>query len=214
MAILLPNSAFIHVQKTGGTWVREVLRRTDLLVEELRSINKKTSTEFIKNSVHCVPTWDARFRERRLIFCFVRHPLTWYQSYWAFKDGQEKWNRRKPFDRKCRSASFTQFVEGVIKNYSSEGYLTGLYREYTEPCNFVGKFENLTEELVRALRTANEDFQEELIRATAPMNVAYGRPEETESCVYPEELAKRIMDIERSAVMKYDYDYYPDGVLL
>ena len=91
MTVLLPNSAFLHIPRTGGTWVREVLAGANLIKDEIVSQTPEESTEGSVRSWHNVPSSNADFLAREHVFCFVRHPLTWYQSYWAYKMYNRSW---------------------------------------------------------------------------------------------------------------------------
>ncbi|PIR53287.1 hypothetical protein COU76_01935, partial [Candidatus Peregrinibacteria bacterium CG10_big_fil_rev_8_21_14_0_10_49_10] len=74
MALILPRSAFFHIMKTGGTWVRSVCEKQRLSIEEVGDTHK----------AYCeLP--DTELVSSRFTFAFVRHPCSWYQSFWSWK---------------------------------------------------------------------------------------------------------------------------------
>ncbi len=203
MAELLPHSCFLHIPKTGGTWVRALLREYGLSLDTIRAIDASYSTENLKGSYHCVPTFDQRFLDRQHIFCFVRHPLGFYQSYWCFKSGLKKWNPVSVFDNNCRSdESFEKFIDKVIQKYP-QGFLTWLYEFYASHATFVGKFENLKEDLITILKQAGEDIGDEMIHSYQPLNVTPNDLRKT--AIYREDQVAAIMEIEKPVIEKYSY---------
>lgn len=72
MTLLLPNSVFVHVPRTGGIWIREFTKAIDLVVLESASDKwNHASHAELPNSLRQLPS-----------FAFVRHPLTWVISRW------------------------------------------------------------------------------------------------------------------------------------
>lgn len=143
--------------------------------------------------------YPERFR-----FAFVRHPVTAYQSYWRYKMGAG-WNPPNQMDRECRSDEFKTFVLNVLEYYP--GFCTHVYEQYVGPPNdtieFVGKQENLVEDLITALRSAGEEFDESLIRAFPPQNVS----DQTRFiATYTPELERRVREAERAAIERHGYE--------
>lgn len=56
-----------------------------------------------------------------------------------------------------------QFIRNVLDAYP-EGFVTQLYRYYVHDVEYVGRQENLREDLIEALTLAGEDFDAEAIR--------------------------------------------------
>ena len=75
MALILQNTRFLHVPKTGGTYATQALQAACEVVEDFR----------IQGSDHT--TLDESPRPELFTFAFVRHPLTWWQSMWLFHRG-------------------------------------------------------------------------------------------------------------------------------
>src|SRR5262245_16462215 len=79
------NALFLHIPKTGGTWVEEVLKECGILAEQA--------------AVTDAVTWRHPLRGHHLhdysfVFAFVRHPLSWYESWWKFQAGS--WTQHEP----------------------------------------------------------------------------------------------------------------------
>jgi hypothetical protein len=209
MTVILPNSVFLHVPKAGGTWVRQALKNTELVRGELTSRHSEESTEGKKRSWHMVPR-DKSILQGKYVFCFVRHPLTWYQSHWAFRTRRSNWNSGNILDKRCvldcekERMDFNDFIDNVIEEFP-EGYLHWLYNFYAQHAVFVGKMENLQSDLVNALFMAGEDFDVGTIANTPRENVMprkYHR-----EVKYTTARAIKILELERKVIEKYGYNY-------
>ena len=125
-------------------------------------------------------------------FAFVRHPLTWYQSYFSYKQWKG-WDRKNDWDHKVRSDKFEEFVEKAIEE--TPAYYSKLIRRFVgwpnEEIDFVGRFERLTEDLIRALQLAGESFDPEEIKKVPPENQSDYRQH---PAVYTDELAARVLE--------------------
>lgn len=110
MARLINNQAiFIHSAKTGGTFFREVLNRFGIKNHEIGSKHSK---------------WDEFVDMGLPMFGFVREPISWYRSRWAYSmlthfGEQLKYNEdaRKHWMAKVWSDDLNLFVENTLKFY-------------------------------------------------------------------------------------------------
>jgi hypothetical protein len=203
VTLLLPNSVFLHVPKAGGTWVRAALHNTGLVRDELVSKFPDESTEGKMRSWHCVPR-DIDAFEDKMVFCFVRHPLTWYQSHWAFRQRKNNWNSGNKLDALCESSNFNDFINNVVENFPN-GYLHWLYTFYTQHASFVGKMENLEQDLINALFLAGEDFKADDIINTPKKNVM---PDEyIRRTRYSPDNFLKMINLEQQAIEEYGYSY-------
>jgi len=205
MTILLPNSAFLHIPRTGGTWVREVLASANLVEASIVSQVPEESTEGNVRSWHNVPLTNKEFTDRQHVFCFVRHPLTWYQSYWSYKMYRQSWvtdaESRNKIDM-CKAKSFQEFIDNVISTFSY-GYVSHMFYFYTSQATIIGKLENLQSDLVKALTVAGEDFRLDDIVNISPANMADESWKKT--AMYRADQIAKILYLERDAIGKYDY---------
>jgi hypothetical protein len=84
------------------------------------------------------------------------------------------WDDKNPLDMACRADSFHEFVRNVLDKFPGY-YAKSLVRFIGEGKNkidFIGKYENLVEDLIMALKFAGESFDENSIRILPPYNVS------------------------------------------
>ncbi|HLD32484.1 MAG TPA: hypothetical protein VJB10_02760 [Candidatus Peribacteraceae bacterium] len=200
MAVLLPRSIFFHVPKTGGMWVRSALRNAGLPACEIANdLYRFSETWELRHSI-CHADTRTIHSHGRLTFAFVRNPLSWYQSQWSYQM-RTGWAGKEPLATDCRAENFQDFVRRCIKQLP--GFLSQHYALYD--VDFVGKYERLEEDLVRALRMAGEDFDEHMLRTTPPENLGSQSADMNGKCEYTPELRAQLLASEREAVEKYGY---------
>ena len=187
---------FIHVPKTGGGWVSEAMAAAGIHQERLGFAHHIGKDEIALGG--------------RFIFGFVREPLSWYGSAWTFR--RRLWREKEAdpqmevpgaeFPDEWFALDFPEFVEAVIDN--RPGYLSWYYEHYLgaedDPIDFIGRYENLADDLVNALRLAGQEFDEEALRSFPVINASGPPP----PC--PPEVEERLFDAERPA---YERFYVP-----
>lgn len=145
-------------------------------------------------------TLPVHGRTYKFICCFVRNPLDWYRSYWAYRM-QGGWRPTLLIDRQCQSDDFDQF----IRNCSGRlpGILSQVYELYTgpndAPIDFIGRQEHLADDIVRALHLAGESFDEAALRDTPKANQTYLKPS------YNEVTRELVLLSEYRAVRRHGY---------
>jgi hypothetical protein len=159
--LILPRSCFLHVPKTGGSWVKKAIVAAGIPARE-HSIDGYTHLGL----EHCPPGCGFRF-------AFVRNPLSLYKSYWQFKM-TVGWDPANALDQHCQSDDFHVFVRRVLE--TAPGVYAAALRDFVgpveAPIEFIGRYENLVEDLVTALTLAGEVFDASAIRALPPYNVS------------------------------------------
>jgi hypothetical protein len=180
---------FIHVPKTGGMWVTEALQAAGVEVHE----------EFGRTAEH--PLLSELDRRGRFTLAFVREPLSWYGSIWRFRNYfhlHKASTEELPYDRFI-GLDFPDFVDNVAEHVP--GFLSDHYELFVGPpgdeIEFIGRYENLEDDLVAAMRTAGQDFDEEALRSFPPINVTGPQPE----C--PQETKRRLMRSEAEAYERF-----------
>src|SRR5690349_19299268 len=93
MALLLKGGAvFLHIPKTGGRWVGKVLTAAGLVESNLGHMHadaervlspvagsgRQLLAYLLKRRMGLLP------RKVPFMFCFVRHPLDWYESFFNY----------------------------------------------------------------------------------------------------------------------------------
>lgn len=217
MALVLPHSIFLHVPKTGGTWVRTAIDRAGIPNRESNRGQEPLGFRFhtdLTNTTDRGPL-NLTFRRRpgtwyipggRFCFAFVRNPLDWYRSYWAHRM-RKGWKPRHKIDSVCASDEFETFVGHMLEKFP--GYVSELYELYTGPeadeIGFVGRQENLVPDLIRALRDAGEPFDEGRIRETGPVNLGSELQAWSEKSRYSPQLEEAVRRAEHRAMKRFGY---------
>src|SRR6266404_5327839 len=116
MALILKKSIFIHVAKTGGTWISELLRQSGLIVAETKDPHASCSETVLE-----FPSASGL-----LSFAFVRHSITWWKSYWSYKM-KVGWDPKNRVDSTCAAERFETFIRNVLDRHP--GYLSRRYWE-------------------------------------------------------------------------------------
>lgn len=174
MALKTKKSIFYHIPKTGGRFVEKCISLIDTekvarFIWYVDGIHATHPFGLFKK--HTVPA-DIREEDKKGLFAytFVRHPVSWYKSFFSFRvkgGGQKKMGRdqvpdlRFPLDRYWDS-NFDKFMKNVLRAFP-KGFLTRLYQYYVGEMDFIGRMENLREDLIRALILAREDFDKDVI---------------------------------------------------
>ncbi len=211
MAAILNNGEFfIHIPKTGGTFVKRVLNTLDLTKEHVNLSSSHCTTRIMKEHFQ----WGENYP---FIFCFVRHPITWYESYYAFMY-QKRLKPLKQFVYKQKNyplliledflvncfsegvLSFDKFLRFIINN--RPGFVTELYSCYdTFECSFVGKQENLDKDLSKVLELMGYGYHYEtikhfrIINKTPPLDIKWDKG-----------LKREILATEIACLRRYNYE--------
>jgi hypothetical protein len=158
---------FIHVPKTGGGWVTEAMKAAGIRQERIGDMHHLGKDEV-----------DL---QGRFAFAFVREPLSWYGSAWNFR--RRIWKEKATetpeleipeaeFPDEWFAMDFPDFLDKVIND--RPGYLSRYYEHFVGPPNspidFIGRYENLVEDVVSALTLAGQEFDEEALRAFPAVN--------------------------------------------
>ncbi len=230
MAIRLINGAeFLHIPKTGGTWVKAVLKGNDLVSEYLghkhddydRNLLRSTLTgqQHLKEATRLAREKIAkRFgyssrsdSDNVFRFCFVRHPLSWYESWWKYmnrmrwnnwgtQNSQGDWHPNSILNE-LGSNDFNEFVQNVVKE--RPGYVSELLFAYTKPgISFIGKTENIREDLADVLDILDLQYDRSMIEKSAKKNVS--KTDQTE-IQWDSDLRAMVMRLELPALIHFDY---------
>lgn len=163
---LLKKSMFIHMPKTGGTFFREHFNEQPDWFNCLGVGHGNMQDFYI---------FDDYFS-----FTFIRNPEQWLLSYWNFYrlilqnheafDFQKKWSdaaiqRGVIFTRWNQKANPVEvlwhddldtFLERI--RHHAPNVIDLAYKHFTYRVDFVGKTENIVEDIITALTLAGEDL--------------------------------------------------------
>ena len=207
MAILLKSGGlFLHVPKTGGNWVSEVLESSDLVFAHVGGKHAGPAQLAPLEQLLHVPHRYDRTNRPLFRFCFVRHPLRWYESWfrmcvargwpqWAADD--EVWNPSVELNG-LGADTFNGFIENVLRE--RPGFLSGLYDCYTKDAHFVGRQEHMAEDLLIVLTYLKTTVDEALVRGYQPTNVS-----EAVDVRLDWSLQQALEEAERDAFARYGY---------
>jgi hypothetical protein len=205
--VLVDGSVFLHIPKTGGTWVTEALSEAGLV---RRHITKKHA-DIDRLLFH----WQRKGKEYTppFIFCFVRHPLSWYESYFKFvsqpevswkawgssASGSAGWHPNHML-HECRSDDFNEFVRKVVR--IRPGYVTEMYGWYTKPpVTYIGKQETLREDLIEVLKSRGLAFDADRLRKRMTSNVS-----DNPSPHWEPALREQVIRLEYGGLVRYGYN--------
>jgi Tfp pilus assembly protein PilF len=200
MALYFPrsNALLLLVPKTGSTWIRAKVGELGLEVEYLGDPAMRDHD--------LLESYDrSRYRH---IGAFVRDPLEWYRSYWAYRM-ERGWRPRYPLDEHCRSDDFETFIRNAVTILP--GALGNIYWSYVGPpddeIDFVGRQERLAEDFARFLRLIGEPVDEAMLHQGSPVNATSIQPD------YPEELKELITLSEWDTMDRFGYrTHRPDPI--
>lgn len=191
--LITERMLYLHVPKTGGTWVAAALRAAGVSYQAL-------STRLGPGSRGHANLEEARAYTDRYTVAFVRHPLDVYRSLWA-NSMRDYW----PEGRQLADAPADDFATSADRLIAlGPGFVSKLFTEFTgppeAPISFVGRYESLADDLVRALDAAGEPHDEAALRAVAPVNTNdYTRHE----AVYDLTLAERVARAEQESITRW-----------
>ena len=125
---------FIHIPKCGGTSIRNVLRK-ECHFEEIATVLPMVPENTVAHRYH----WVSSMRCEGRTFCFVRHPVAWFMSYWAMRMIEKKRNERMVLNRYW-SSDFNTWARRVCQH--QRGYVTRMFEAYTERASEIYRLED------------------------------------------------------------------------
>ena len=200
MAAILPNSIFVHIPKTGGTFVRRTIKDLGLYRGEAYEGNNNWTR------IQVIHLGIGDIQSNKLTFAFVRNPTTWLQSKWTnmvrrFKKSSKP--SKHLWKNDCFSKDFGEFVRKVLDLHPNRPTIEMNnklgYEVVYDKCqpkkhhvDLIGKNESLREDLIRILNTAGEEFDENTILNKEEQRVA--SRSRNWACQYPPGLEDKVID--------------------
>jgi hypothetical protein len=163
MAFITEKTLFIHVQKTGGMTVRRVLYRATPLGRESGDAEGERHIGLPQlRASH--PGIEAG----RLSFGFVRHPVSWIVSRWAFAvvtgfpmQMQHRGSAAALWLAACWHDRFEEFAARTLDRYpgiATQTMFSMLGMWSGKSVDRIGKTENLIGDLTAILDAAGEHY--------------------------------------------------------
>jgi hypothetical protein len=226
MALLLKNGAvFLHIPKTGGTWVRHVLKELDMIKGRMGHSHSDYERAFWHDKLHH-DVKVVRYIVGRAIrysraqvkmepgcfkFCFVREPLSWYESWWRYMQSTnwpDRGNEHDPYRwdpnsvlNGLGSPDFNTFMYNV--NKKRPGYVTEMYGWYVRPgIGFVGKQECLRQDLIKAFSLMKLDVYASRILSVPAQNET---PSHVPKPEWDPVLRKETLRLEYAGYVRFGY---------
>lgn len=141
---------YIHIPKTGGMFVNYVCGEYGTY-REINSLDEIPKGKFI--------------------FTFIRNPIYWYASWWAFdKEALPKTILNDLYDK-----DFDKFIDNVCEK--AQGFLTNYFKQFTDLCDFVGETKTLKEDLIKAFELCGQKHDRGKILNTSRINAGEGLPQ-------------------------------------
>lgn len=179
------GAVFLHIQKTGGTWVRDALLNAGV----------PTTVHTDKEQYD----WQAsRALGGRWRFTAVRRPFGWYASFWAHRN-RLGWGGNLAVGHVVNRPTFEEWVMWVTEQYP--GFLHELYGRYVGPGTLLMQTETLADDLTFVLHALQEPFDEDRLRSTPPANVIAS----TDPPVYTAAMRDAVLRSERETMERYGY---------
>lgn len=190
--LILPKSCFLHVPKTGGSWVKKAIISAGVSCRDYT----------ISGNPH-IGLKDCPGPEK-FKFAFVRHPVDLYRSYWQYKM-TNGWDFKNQMDQECQTDNFHQFVRNLLEKFPGiySHSLIEMVGEKNNEIEFIGKYENLVDDLIFALKSAGEAFDERVVRALSPVNVS---DKARFPAVYTDQLEAGVKKAEVRMMKRFNYE--------
>ena len=152
---------FLHTPKTGGVWAYHAIAAAGI-----------APLPGVQLVYHADLEQSEAFAERFTI-AFVRHPLDWWRSYWAYRM-RTGWVMESHVDAAAASEDFDEFIGAVVAHAPAGRRRTGRPRSPTpaRPIHFIGRHERLVDDLERGLTLAGARFDARALRAEPPHNAS------------------------------------------
>lgn len=142
--LLTAKCVFTHLPKTGGTWVRQAMRDAGIPCFE--------------GAWHVTPGEVLPVLPDRYSFTFVRHPVTWWRSWWAHTaaHGISAWPEDpfRPAISRFTDVSYAEFMTRMLGDVP--GQYSRIVDRYTDGVTRTGRTERLAEDLPAILGEAGE----------------------------------------------------------
>jgi hypothetical protein len=174
---------FYHIPKTGGNWVMENMEKAGIHLKKVTDKKRpelmmRFYMEFNLDHPHSCPRIVSdKDKVGKFSFCFVRHPVAWYRSFYLFRALAmfKQKNRLWPPDCALDFDSYENYIKNLLEMFP--GFLTKMYQYYVgedlKEVDFIGRQENLYDDLIRALDMSGVTYDKSKIDSCKRINSSY-----------------------------------------
>jgi hypothetical protein len=157
------------------------------------------------------PKAQLKMKPGCFVFCFVREPLKWYESWWRFmvsinwrvlgdESDPHRWYPTAMLNG-LGSPDFNTFVHNV--NRKRPGFVTEMYGWYVRPgVTYVGKLETLTDDFLKACAMMRLSVDEQRVREYPHRNES---PAEIPKPEWDPELRRETLRLEYPGYVRFGY---------
>lgn len=194
MAILIPNAIGLLIPKCGSQYILTVLEKAEIPYKFIGASQIDSKSTIMHSDLNNTEVYDY------FTFAFVRHPLSWYQSYWAYRM-RMGWTD-DVIDEQCADDNFHKFMEKVIEYYP-DGYISSYYERYVgtgdSTISYVGRLERINEDLPIALSLCGNSIENDICVGISKVNKRRWEAH------YTRTLYKKIASMEESSIKRFGY---------
>ena len=197
------KSIIYHIPKCGGTWVHRTVRKSMGMKDQWRPRENGAYQELGLHYEHAVPNQVIdEDKEGLFSFCFVRHPVTWYRSFWCYRLKKHTLHLSFKLDLYW-DINYEKFILTALDKYPN-GFVSQLYKYYDlDNMDFVGRQENLANDLAKALRLAGDEFDKGILKNERRVNLSASNPKYGDQAIIGRMLEKRIEKVEHWVMDRY-----------
>lgn len=209
------NVLFVHIPRTGGTWIntisRDVLKLSFEYWEHGRVWNLAVAHHLLAHHFRAygAPRIDY-------IFSIVRHPIPYYESVWRVLGMNTRWrNRTADFAWHPHKTAaelwikdFNGWVERIIAN--EPAWYTRIVEGYVGPegspfCNHIGRTRSLVDDFSYVLSECGLNQRKRIRRIlsdVAPINSSNKNRE----LIWNHDTKNKVLDMEKRVIRRFYSD--------
>jgi hypothetical protein len=151
----LTKCIFYHIPKTGGSWVRAILKNNYTIV----------------NSTGGHWDYDKYPKKEKKAFTFVRHPVGIFESSYHYE--RRVHECRIPRDEwvlsKFANLPFDEFVKNTVSEHPN--WLGNYVKKFCGDMDYIGHQENLRNDLINILEIIDEPPRKNIVEMFPHVNV-------------------------------------------
>lgn len=201
---------WVHLPKTGGTWVRETISK---------HAAPAWNIQVLYPGHHSIRSVEDQYRDVPA-FGFIRNPWEWYVSwhaFWgthfrygtgAFAQRKELWNDQVKLRAQIAQMNFAEAIE------AAQEHEIGLNHHYRRLCLRadgtpiqMGRFEDLRRELLRLLRETCGVVPPKLKVAILTKPAEMKSEHRSWQMYYQDRTIARVAELEREIIDRYGFSF-------